>query len=74
MTSTVEMHGQRYGRLTVVGRAWPRVNKVRKAYWQCVCDCGVTSMVLGASLRRGLTLSCGCLRSDNMKARGRKHG
>ena len=28
--------------------------------WKCLCDCGKSSVVMGQSLRRGQTKSCGC--------------
>lgn len=34
----------------------------KQAMWVCLCDCGNTSIVLGANLRRGSTASCGCMR------------
>ena len=32
-----------------------------QALWLCVCDCGNEKVVLGHSLQRGTTKSCGCL-------------
>lgn len=56
-----DMTGQRFGRLTVVGY----VGKVagNKAAWLCQCDCGRSITVVGESLRRGHTTTCGCLRN-----------
>lgn len=56
----VDLTGQRFGRLTVVGRA-PENDKSRKALWNCACACGRTAMaVRGFDLRMGNTTSCGC--------------
>ena len=52
----IELTGQRFGRLTV--RSYSHSNDA--AYWNCVCDCGNTSVVKGTSLRYGSTKSCGC--------------
>jgi len=32
-------------------------------YWLCQCDCGGTKEIIGTSLSRGFSLSCGCLKS-----------
>lgn len=58
----IDMHGRRFGRLTVKSRA------VRKgldnAHWLCTCDCGNETEVDGYKLRRGITSSCGCLTKE----------
>jgi hypothetical protein len=59
-----DMTGQRFGRLMVLQRAPTRI---RKARWDCVCDCGVRTTVFGASLRRGLTTSCGCRKAEALE-------
>lgn len=63
---TIEMYGQRFGRLVVLTRAynWPGVR------WICLCDCGNKIITTGGCLRHGNTKSCGCYR----KERGREHG
>lgn len=50
--------GQRFGRLTVLSNGQTR-DKIK-----CLCDCGTTTLVLGANLRQGNTQSCKCLRRD----------
>lgn len=59
MSKCIEMEGLRFGRLTVLSRA-TNVSS-RQAYWNCVCDCGNTTVVNGCRLRSGQTKSCGCL-------------
>jgi len=54
--------GKVYGRLTVADRA--ENNKHGQAQWNCVCECGKKTAVLGASLRSGASRSCGCLNRD----------
>ena len=56
--------GNRYGHLTVLKKAdKPYELRYRdKQYWECVCDCGKTTIVNTCRLRMGLTSSCGCLR------------
>jgi len=58
MPSVIDLSGQRFGRLTVTGRA---MNRKGAAMWLCMCDCGNDTVVLGSYLRRGITRSCGCL-------------
>lgn len=53
-----DITGQQFGRLTAVKRLpFKRPHSV----WLCRCECGRTKKVALASLRRGLTRSCGCL-------------
>lgn len=46
--------------------------------WLCRCDCGAEKEILGRSLKRGATKSCGCLNSEvarkKMKKLSTKHG
>jgi hypothetical protein len=53
--------GNKYGKLTVVGRAGSYVfgNKQAKATWWCKCECGNTVELRGARLRAGLSHCCG---------------
>jgi hypothetical protein len=53
--------GQRFGHLVVRERT-PHPNKHGDVYWLCECDCGGNKEASTHSLRRGKTLSCGCLR------------
>lgn len=53
------LEGQRFGRL--VAKEYVRVKGSRGASWLCQCDCGNEKVVKAASLKSGLTKSCGCL-------------
>lgn len=55
----IELTGNRYGRLLVLGYIGGR-----SCQWECLCDCGTRKGVPGSSLRRGQAKSCGCLKSD----------
>jgi hypothetical protein len=33
----------------------------RKAWWNCICDCGAEKVAQGNSLVRGSCQSCGCI-------------
>lgn len=59
--------GNRYGRLTVLHAGKMHRNL---QHWVCLCDCGRTSdPISGASLRHGITKSCGCLKKINCASR-----
>lgn len=76
----IDLRGQRFGRLMVIGRAEP--NRHGQIQWLCRCDCGVEKVAHGQSLRKGWTKSCGCFRRECGHARtapngamdNRKHG
>lgn len=55
----LRLEGRRFGKL-VVKRLSGVVNGNTR--WVCACSCGNTVVVLGASLVRGATKSCGCSR------------
>ena len=58
----IDETGNRYGRLTVLGRM---ANDVRgNAMWLCRCGCGNEIVIRSDSLRGGSTRSCGCLRNE----------
>lgn len=65
------MIGKRFGRLVVVKLTENRkYNKI----FECICDCGKTKHVFQGNLRRGFTVSCGCLHSEELKKRSTTHG
>lgn len=49
--------GKRYGNLVVVSYDHSYRGST---YWKCQCDCGMTTVTRGYSLRSGHTNSCGC--------------
>lgn len=63
MSKLINLTGQRFGSLLVVGRA---DSKRGATYWHCKCDCGDETDVRGNHLRSGKIKSCGC-------GRGKKH-
>lgn len=67
MSAIKDITGKKFGRLTVVRRA-PSPN--RRAFWECLCDCGATTVCPGVDLRSGHTSSCGCLRVDAARTTG----
>lgn len=56
--AAINMRGQRVGRWLVMERA-PTIKK--NAFWRCKCDCGTIRDLCAHNLRRGMTMSCGCL-------------
>ena len=54
-------HGIERSRLTVIDQA---PHKNGRVAWNCICECGNKTIVLGTALRDGSILSCGCLAHD----------
>jgi hypothetical protein len=67
MAPKFDLSGQTFGRLTVKGLSEKR-DKTGNVFWDCECSCGATAVVLGNSLRRRATLSCGCYQKDRTRA------
>lgn len=42
--------------------------------WNCVCDCGKQTVVLGYNLKKGITKSCGCLQKETTSNKHYLHG
>jgi len=65
--------GNIYGRLEVVNLT-SRRSKWNETIWRCLCSCGRYTEVIGRSLTRGKTQSCGCFRDDVARELLTKHG
>lgn len=64
-----DLTGRRFGRWVVLYRGKGPINSKAKrsaTYWHCRCDCGVEKDVAAASLKHGISQSCGCLKIDNL--------
>lgn len=72
MRRTVDLTGQRFGRLLVLEQAG--VNKHRSALWFCRCDCGAEKIIAAHSLRVCGTKSCGCIQKEIARKTFTKHG
>lgn len=62
--NSLDLTGQRFGRLTVVKRVENHVfpSGKQKSRWLCDCDCGNEVVVIGSNLtKENGTRSCGCL-------------
>lgn len=71
MPAPINLTGHVYKRLLVLYEELPATYP-RK--WVCRCDCGVIKTIIGASLRSGLTQSCGCLNREIVSKQGTLHG
>lgn len=59
--NTIDLTGQRFGRLTVIEKSNDYTFQTDEVVWKCKCDCGNYINIRGYSLRSGNTKSCGCL-------------
>ena len=59
----LNLAGQRFGLLVALRRAPNAAPKI--AQWDCICDCGVKSVVRRSNLTSGNTRSCGHLGARN---------
>ena len=57
-TRKLDLTGQRFGKLSVLG---PAENIGVQTAWRCRCDCGRETVVTTKRLRAGRTVSCGCV-------------
>jgi hypothetical protein len=74
MSAKRDLTGQRFGRLVVI-EMHPRepYYTYKGPRWRCRCDCGAEKIISGMVLRNGQTRSCGCLRSDLLRARHQRN-
>lgn len=70
----IDLTGMRFNHLSVIRKSDKQSN--RTAYWECLCDCGNTTIVSTYALRGGHTKSCGCLkhRSNAKDLKGQRFG
>lgn len=76
MAARLQLIGQTFGRLTVIGNApnYVSISGQRHAQWICRCECGTEKVIRSSDLRAGRTTSCGCWRSESTTARSHRHG
>lgn len=72
MRKLIDLTGQRFGRLTVIGRS--STGKCHNVYWDCQCSCGKKVTVRGDHLREGTIKSCGCLVLEISSEKATTHG
>ena len=69
----IDLTGRRFGKLSVIKEA-ANYNVKRGIAWECLCDCGNSSISLSYTLLNGNAKSCGCLRKETMRKISTKHG
>ena len=72
MTKAIDISGVRYGKLVAVRRTDQK--KYSTFIWECLCDCGKTTIVAGPKLKFGHTKSCGCSWVVNATNLNKTHG
>jgi hypothetical protein len=74
-TKFIDLTGMRFGRLVALELIGKSKGQTREyAQWECRCDCGKTTIVLGMYLRAGKTKSCGCFQRDRRSESHTTHG
>jgi hypothetical protein len=71
MSSIIDLTGRRFGRLVVISKIGYSSGHL---HWLCICDCKNEHKADHYSLTDGDTKSCGCLRTELIVARSKKHG
>ena len=69
MSTKVDLTGRIFGRLTVLEDTGER--RRGNVVWLCLCECGESRRIVSASLKSGLTKSCGCLHREIMTQVGK---
>lgn len=70
MGKAIDFTGRRFGRLVAL-RVIRRHGERRM--WECLCDCGATTITSPKRLACGETRSCGCLFRDTITLHGATH-
>lgn len=64
--SKIDRTGENYGRLKVICRSL----EYKRAYWDCICECGKSTTVRGDHLKEGRVQSCGCIKDEQRTTHG----
>lgn len=73
MRTPLELINKKFGRLTVVSKN--SINSPsNNSRWDCVCDCGNKTTVIGSKLINGHTSSCGCFHIEQIREASKTHG
>lgn len=70
MGKSVDITGQKFGRLTALYRVENKYygnNNHATAMWHCICECGNECDKSAVSLRQGKVKSCGCYFKDRIR-------
>lgn len=68
----LDLTGQTFGRLTALRRV--ENDKHGKTRWVCLCECGAETVRSANRMRRGESLSCGCLQRETNVSAPTRHG
>lgn len=68
----INLKGRKFGAWTALEYAG--CNKNHQPSWLCLCECGTRKIVVGQTLRNGLTNSCGCQHAERTSRSKTKHG
>lgn len=65
---TIDLAGQRFGRLVVLTFAGYIAGKTRgaRAYWECICDCGTKKIIRADRLIGRESQGCGCFHGSKL--------
>lgn len=67
---SLDLVGRRFGLLLVVGKNESTcANGYIGALWDCICDCGNTTLSASTHLLNGRRVSCGCIRNQKVSER-----
>lgn len=61
MPNVIDLTGQKFGRLVVLGR---KGSKNGKAAWECRCECGQIIVSRSCDLKQEKQTSCGCIKKE----------
>lgn len=76
MGTFIDLSGHRFNKLRVLRKGEPKVGPSGRAVvrWDCVCDCGNTTIVSTQKLKSGHTTSCGCVMRSRLIEAQTTHG
>lgn len=69
--------GEKFGRLTVLGRSFRTASASGSSHYQtvvCECDCGAVGLFMSGNLVRRNSTSCGCFHKEIASTSNRTHG
>jgi hypothetical protein len=73
MSRVKDLLNKQFGKWTVI--KFSHLGKHKQAYWLCQCSCGsFPKVIIGASLTKGSTQSCGCVKTKFMSTLTLVHG
>jgi len=68
MTESIDITGQKFGRLTAEFLSYKKRKYVQ--YWSFLCDCGNRKIIGKSPVMRGTTNSCGCIHTERITIHG----